>query len=73
MVEEAGKGGGKEIEKAANTLIGNAPYGCRLVGLVGKVQFVGARAGFIINRDDIMRNKKVVPGWFCLCLFQIKW
>jgi len=71
---EARKGGRREREKEGNqyssTLIGNVPYGYRLVG---RVQFVGARAGFIINRDDIMRNNKKRPLCGFVCLFQIKW
>lgn len=39
-------------------MIGNVPCGYRLVGLGGRIQFVGARAGFIINWYDTMRNKK---------------
>ena len=52
------EGGRRERKKATNTLIGNVPCGYRLVGLGGRIQFVGARAGFIINWYDTMRNKK---------------
>jgi len=60
--------GGRRERKATNTLIGNVPCGYRLVGLGGRIQFVGARAGFIINwyEYDTMRNKKNGP---CVVLF----